>query len=80
MLEDLRSQINQLKANQDTDLSRLETRMMMKIDENQRSTEKFDRLDRKIDDYTQQMNKRFVNFEDDFQKSLNKLSSTIEVS
>lgn len=80
MLDDIRSQMNQLKANQDTDLSRLETRMNFKIDESQRNTEKFDRLDRKIEEYTQSMNKRFVSFEDEFQKNLNKLSTSIEVS
>ncbi|RNA02624.1 FAM81A-like isoform X1 [Brachionus plicatilis] len=78
MLDDIRSQMNQLKANQDTDLSRLETRMNFKIDESQRNTEKFDRLDRKIEEYTQSMNKRFVSFEDEFQKNLNKLSTSIE--
>lgn len=80
MLDDIRSQINQLKANQESDMSRLETRMNLKIDESHRNTEKFDRLDRKIDEYTQSMNKRFVSFEDEFQKNLNKLSTSIEVN
>ncbi|CAF1042843.1 unnamed protein product [Brachionus calyciflorus] len=78
MLEDIRGQINQIKANQDTDLSRLETRLTSKIDDNQRNTEKYDRLDRKLEEYTQSINKRFLTFEDDFQKSLNKISTSIE--
>ena len=41
MLEDVRSQLNQSKANHEADISRLETRLMGKIDESQRSTEKF---------------------------------------
>lgn len=80
MLDDIRSQINQLKANQESDLSRLESRMNLKIDESHRNTERFDRLERKIDDYTQSMNKRFISFEDEFQKNLNKLSTNIEVN
>lgn len=79
MLDDIRSQVNQLRANQESDLSRLESRLNLRIDESQRNTEKFDRLDRKIEDYTQSMNKRFVSFEDEFLKNLNKLSTSIEV-
>lgn len=79
MLEDVRSQLNQTRANQEADMSRLETRILLKLDESQRNTEKYDRLDRKIDEYTQSMNKRFLTFEDEFQRSLNKLQSATEV-
>lgn len=79
MLEDVRSQMNQTKANQEAELSRLETRILLKMDESLKNTEKYDRLDRKIEEHTQTMNKRFVTFEEEFQRSLNKLASTTEV-
>ena len=41
MLEDVRSQLNQTKAFNETELSRMESRMLNKIDETQRNTEKF---------------------------------------
>ena len=79
MLEDVRSQLNQSKANHEADISRLESRILNKIEETQRNTEKFDRFDRKLDEYTNQMNKRFLTFEDEFQRNLNKLASSTEV-
>lgn len=80
MLEDVRNQLNQSKANHEADMSRMENRILTKIEETQRNTEKYDRLDRKLEEYTQSMNKRFLGFEDEFQRNLNKLSSTTEVS
>ena len=41
MLEDVRSQLNQSKINHEADLSRLESRIMSKIDESQRNNEKY---------------------------------------
>ena len=79
MLEDIRSQLNQSKATHESEMSRMESRIMNKIDETQRNSDKFDRFDRKLDDYTNQMNKRFMTFEDEFQRNLNKLASSTEV-
>ncbi len=41
MLEDLRSQINQLKVNQDNEMNRMESRLLTKIDENSRNSERY---------------------------------------
>lgn len=78
MLDDIRSQLNLSKTNHEADLSRLESRLLVKIDESARNTEKYDRIDRKLEDYTQMMNKRFLSFEDEFQRSLSKLSSSTD--
>ena len=40
MLEDLRNQFNQTKAANETELSRLETRMIAKIDDATRNSER----------------------------------------
>ena len=80
MLEDIRGQLNQSKATHESEMSRMESRVMNKIDETQRNSDKFDRFDRKLDDYTNQMNKRFLTFEDEFQRNLNKLASSTEVN
>jgi len=41
MLEDLRSQINQLKVNQDNEMNRMESRLLTKIDENSRNSDRY---------------------------------------
>ena len=41
MLDDIRSQLNLAKTNHESDMSRLESRIMVKIDEAQRNTEKY---------------------------------------
>jgi len=41
MLEDLRSQINSLKVNQDNEMNRMESRLMTKMDENLRNSERY---------------------------------------
>lgn len=78
MLEDIRNQLNHTRSINETEMSKLESRLLEKIGEISRNTEKYDRLDRKIDDNTQSFNKRFLGYEDDFQRKLNNLSSTIE--
>ena len=41
MLEDVRNQLNQSKANHESDMSRMENRILTKIEETQRNTEKY---------------------------------------
>ena len=41
MLDDIRSQLNLSKTNHEADLSRLESRLLVKIDESARNTEKY---------------------------------------
>lgn len=41
MLEDLRGQLNQTRAIHETEISRLESRMTLKIDESIRNNEKY---------------------------------------
>ena len=41
MLEDLRSQMSQFKSNSEAEMTRLESRIMSKIEENSRNTEKY---------------------------------------
>jgi len=78
MLEDVRNQLNQTKILNEGEMMRLESRLLMKLEDSQRNTEKYDRIDRKIEDLNQAFNKRFINQEDDFQKNLNKISTTID--
>lgn len=78
MLDDLRQQLNQARANHDADLNRLESRLTGKLDDNQRANEKFDRIERKLDDYQDSMGSRFGTFESDITKNITKLESTTE--
>lgn len=41
MLEDLRNQMTQIKNASDTDMSRLENRLMLRIEETNRNTDRF---------------------------------------
>jgi len=36
-------------------------------------------LDRKLEEYNQTLNKRFLSFEDEFQRTLNKITANVEV-
>ena len=40
MLDDLKHQLNQLRGNNEADLSRMETRVMMRIEDGLRSSDK----------------------------------------
>ncbi len=79
MLEDVRSQINQVKTMSDNEMLKLETRISMKIEDSARNSDKYDRVDRKIEDLNYAINKRFSNYDDEFQKTLNRLSTSVEV-
>ncbi len=80
MLEDVRSQLNNLKATSDSEMVRMESRLMLKMDDANRNTDRYDRIDRKIEDLNLAVSKRFNVYEDDFQRNLSKLSSSIDVS
>jgi hypothetical protein len=41
MLDDIRNQLNLTRTNHEADISRLESRLLVKIDESQRNTEKY---------------------------------------
>jgi len=78
MLEDVRSQITMLKSNHETELARLESRLLHKVDEISKSNDKYERLDRKLDEHTAITNKKYVKFEDDFQRGLTKLNGSVD--
>ncbi len=75
----MRSQLNNLKASSEGEMVRMESRLLLKMDDAFRNTDRYDRIDRKIEDLNSAVSKRLNSYEDDFQKNLNKLSSTIDV-
>lgn len=78
MLEDVRSQMNQIKVINDSEMVKMESRLSIKIEETTRNSDKFDRVDRKVEDLSYAINKRFNGYEDDYQKNINKLQTSVD--
>jgi hypothetical protein len=63
----------------DSELSKLENRFMLKLEEFSKVVERADRFDRKLDDFTHSTTKRFFDVEDSFTSELRKIDTSIEV-
>ena len=79
MLEDVRGQMNVIKMSSEGEIVRLESRLLIKLDDAHRNTDKYDRVERRIEELGQAVSKRFTNYEDEFQRDLGKLSALVEV-
>ncbi|CAF0740507.1 unnamed protein product [Didymodactylos carnosus] len=80
-VDELRSQFFQTKSQDDSERERNEQRMHQKLDEIKRTLEKYDRLEKRIDDVVHQFERKTATLEDQYKRTvsdLNRSNETVE--
>ncbi|CAF0799595.1 unnamed protein product [Adineta steineri] len=77
-VDELRNQIMQSKAQEDAERERAEQKMNQKLDEIKRSLEKYERLDKKIDESVHQFERKSASLEDHCRRAISDLTRNNE--
>ncbi|CAF1225591.1 unnamed protein product [Rotaria magnacalcarata] len=77
-VDELRSQIFQSKSQEDSERERAEQKMNQKLDDIKRSLEKYERLDKKIDDALHQFERKTATLEDHYRRAISDLTRNNE--
>lgn len=77
-VDELRNQILQSKSQEDAERERAEQRMHQKLDEVKRALDKYDRLEKKIDDAIHQFERKSASLEDHYKRAISDLARNNE--
>ncbi|CAF3812148.1 unnamed protein product [Rotaria sp. Silwood1] len=77
-VDELRNQIFQSKTQEDTERERQEQKINQKIDDIKRSLDKYERLDKRIDDAIHQFERKTASLEDHYRRAISDLTRNNE--
>ncbi|CAF1137877.1 unnamed protein product [Rotaria sordida] len=77
-VDELRNQIFQSKTQEDTERERQEQKINQKLDDIKRSLDKYERLDKKIDDAIHQFERKTASLEDHYRRAISDLTRNNE--
>ncbi|CAF0744481.1 unnamed protein product [Didymodactylos carnosus] len=80
-VDELRSQFYQTKSQNDSERERNEQRVHQRLDETKRTVEKYDRLEKRIDEVAHQFDRKTVSLDDQYKRTvsdLNRSNETVE--
>ncbi|CAF4386732.1 unnamed protein product [Rotaria sp. Silwood2] len=78
-VDELRNQIFQSKTQEDTERERQEQKINQKLDDIKRSLDKYERLDKRIDDAIHQFERKTASLEDHYRRAISDLTRNNEV-